>query len=112
MFASLSQLFDVLNQLLRMLGILLLWYFIIYEVPKQEKDGMFHALFDLIKGVSNQTERRSDIKRNRTTLSKIWIFIDKFLITVPGNVCVILQSSKWFSQAVNDLMIALQNLVN
>lgn len=104
--------FDVLSQLLKMIGILLLWYFIIYEVPKQEKDGMFHALFDLTQGVSNQTEHRSNTKRNRTTLSKIWVFIDKVLITVPGNVCVILQSSKWFAQAVNDLMIALQNLVN
>jgi hypothetical protein len=104
--------FDVLSQLLKMFGILLLWYFIIYEVPKQEKEGMFHALFDLIKEVPNQTERGSNTKRNRTTLSKIWVFIDKVLITVPGNVCVILQSSKWFVQAVNDLMIALQNLVN
>ena len=104
--------FDVLSQLLKMIVILLLWYFIVYEVPKQEKDGMFHALFDLIKGVSNQTERGSDNKRSRTTLSKIWVFIDKVLITVPGNVCVILQSSKWFTQAVNDLMIALQNLVS
>lgn len=104
--------FDVFSQLLKMIGILLLWYFIIYEVPKQEKDGMFHALFDLVKGVSNQTERRSDIKRNRTTLSKIWVFIDKVLITVPGNVCVILQSSKWFTQAWNDLLIVVQNLVN
>lgn len=104
--------FDVLIQLFKMIVIMFLWYFIIYEVPKQEKDGMFHAFFDLIKGVPNQTERKSDIKRGRTTLSKIWIFIDKFLITVPGNVCVILQSSNWFSQAVNDLMIALQNLVS
>lgn len=104
--------FNVLSQLLKMIGILLLWYFIIYEVPKQEKDGMFHALFDLIKGVSNQTERVSDTKSNRTTLSKIWVFIDKVLITVPGNVCVIIQSSKWFAQAVNDLMIALQNLAS
>ena len=103
---------DVLVQIGKMIGILLFWYFILYEVPKQEKDGIFHALYDLTKGVSNQTERRFDTKRNRTTLSKIWVFIDKVLITVPGNVCVILQSSKWFVQAVNDLMIALQNLVN
>lgn len=95
-----------------MIGILLFWYFIIYEVPKQEKDGMFHAFFDLFKGVSNQTEHRSDTKRNRTTLSKLWVFLDKVLITVPGNVCVILQSSKWFAQAVNGLMVALQNLTN
>ena len=104
--------FDILIQLFKMVVIMSLWYFIIYEVPKQEKDGMFHAFFDLLKGASNQTEHRSDTKRSRTTLSKIWIFIDKFLITVPGNVCVILQSSKWFAQAVNDLMIALQNLAN
>ena len=89
--------FDVLVQLFKMVVILSLWYFIIYEVPKQEKDGMFHAFFDLPKGVSNQTEHRSDTKRSRTTLSKIWVFIDKFLITVPGNVCVILQSSKSFT---------------
>lgn len=104
--------FDIIVQLLKMVVILSLWYFMIYEVPKQEKDGMFHSFFDSIQGLFNLGKHKSETKRGKTTFSRIWIFIDKFLLTVPGTVIVILESSKWFSQAANDLMIVLQNLAN
>lgn len=104
--------FDVLSQLLKMVGILLLWYFTLYEVPKQLKDGTFHTAFNLIKDGLNQSDYRSGDTRSETTLSKIWDFIDKFLITIPSLVYTIIESYRWFTQAGNDLLIALQNLIN
>lgn len=104
--------FDILIQVGKMVGILFFWYFVLYEVPKQLKNGTFHTAFNLIKDVLNQSDYRSDDTRIRTTLSKIWVFIDKFLITVPSLVYTILESYGWFTKAGNDLLIALQNLVN
>lgn len=103
---------DVLIQIGKMIGILFFWYFVLYEVPKQLKDGTFHTAFDLIKDVLNQNEYRSSNTRSKTALSKIWLFIDKFIITVPSLVYTILESWSWFTKAGNDLLIALQNLVN
>lgn len=103
---------DVLVQIGKMIGILFYWYCILYELPKLLKDGTFHTAFDLIKDVLNQNEYRSGDERSRTTLAKIWVFIDKFLITVPSLVYTIIESYGWFTKAGNDLLIALQNLTN
>jgi len=104
--------FDVLSQLLKMIGIFFFWYFTFYEIPKLLKNGTFHTLYDIIKYVTSQGEYNPSDKRSKTTLSKIWLFIDKFLLTVPGLVRIILISWNLFTKAWNDLLIALQNLAN
>ena len=103
---------DILIQVGKMIGILFYWYCILYELPKLLKDGTFHTAFDLIKDVLNKNEYRSSDERSRTTLSKIWVFIDKFILTVPALVHLILDSWGWFTQAWNDLLIVVQNLAN
>ena len=82
------------------------------QLPKLLKNGTFHTAFDLIKDVLNQKEYKVDDKRSKTTLSNIWLFIDKFILTVPALVHLILKSRGWFTQAWNDLLIVVQNLVN
>ena len=103
---------DVLVQIGKMIGILFFWYFTFYEIPKLLKDGTFHTLYDLIKYVTSQGEYNPSDKRSKTILSKIWLFIDKFLLTVPGLVRIILISWNLFTKAWNDLLIVLQNLAN
>ena len=103
---------DVLFQVGKMVGILFFWYYTFYELPKLLKNGTFHTAFDLIKDVLNQKEYKVDDKRSKTTILNIWLFIDKFILTVPALVHLIVESWGWFTKAVNDLMIALQNLAN
>lgn len=104
--------FDILIQVGKMVGILFFWYYTFYELPKLLKNGTFHTAFDLIKDVLNQKEYKVDDKRSKTTLSKIWLLVDKFLLTVPGLVRIILISWDLFTKAWNDLLIVLQNLAN
>lgn len=104
--------FDILIQVGKMVGILFFWYYTFYELPKLLKNGTFHTAFDLIKDVSNQKEYKVDDKRSKTTLSNIWLFIDKFVLTVPALVHLVVESWGWFTQAWNDLLIVVQNLVN
>ena len=103
---------DILIQVGKMIGIFFFWYFTFYEIPKLLKDGTFHTLYDIIKYVTSQGEYNPSGKRSKTTLSKIWLFIDKFILTVPALVHLILDSWGWFTKAGNDLLIALQNLAN
>ena len=102
----------VLVQIGKLIGILFFWYFTFYEIPKLLKDGTFHTLYDIIKYVTSQGEYNPSNKRSKTALSRIWLFIDKFIITVPSLVYTILESWSWFTKAGNDLLIALQNFVN
>ena len=70
---------DILIQVGKMIGIFFFWYFTFYEIPKLLKDGTFHTLYDIIKYVTSQGEYNPSDRRSKTIISKIVLFIDKFV---------------------------------